>query len=70
MRNIETFRHENGVTNKDRGLGSRDRYQDGRMLAEARLCETQRRLERTQRLSRSMEHSQEMSHGLDLGIGR
>ena len=70
VRNIETFRHVNGVTDKDRGLGSYDRHQDGRMLAEVRLRETQRRLERTQQLSRSMERSQEMSHGLDLGIGR
>ena len=70
VRNIETFRHENGVTDKDRGLGSYDRDQDGRTLAEARLRETQHRLERTQQLSRSMERSQEMSHGLDLGIGR
>ena len=70
VRNIETFRHVNGVTDKDRGLGSYDRHQDGRTLAEVRLRETQRRLERTQQLSRSMERSQEMSHGLDIGIGR
>jgi conjugative relaxase-like TrwC/TraI family protein len=70
VRDIETYRHEHGVTDKDRALGrGRERDRGGRSLAQQRLRETQRRLERQQQLDRTMQRSREMSHGLDLGIG-
>lgn len=69
VRNIETFRHENGITDPDKSLEISDRHQDGRVLAEARLHDTQRRLERTRQLDRSLHRSRKMDRGLDFGIG-
>jgi conjugative relaxase-like TrwC/TraI family protein len=71
VRDIESYRSEHGIKDKDNALGhwregGQDRSAHDR--AQDRVREAQRRLERQQQLDRSMQRSQEMSHGFDIGI--
>jgi hypothetical protein len=72
VRDIESYRSEHGIKDKDSALGhwregGQDRSAHDR--AQDRVREAQRRLERQQQLDRSMQRSREMSHGFDIGIG-
>ena len=72
VREIESYRNERGVTDKDSALGKRPEDQFERALhdrAQDRVRMAQRRLDRVQQAERSMQLSQEMDHGFDLGIG-
>ena len=72
VREIESYRNERGVTDKDRALGKRPEDEFERALhdrAQDRVRMAQRRLDRVQQAERSMQLSQEMDHGFDLGIG-
>lgn len=73
VRDIESYRNERGVKDKDSALGRRPEDWLGRTShdhAQDRLREAQRRLDRIRQSERSMQRSREMSRGLDLGIGR
>ncbi|HEU4904779.1 MAG TPA: hypothetical protein VFT19_01525 [Solirubrobacterales bacterium] len=72
VREIESYRNERSVTDKDSALGPRpeDRFErTSYEHAQNRIREAQRRLDRTQQLERSMQRSREMSRGDDFGIG-
>ena len=72
VREIESYRNERGVTDKDSALGKRPEDEFERALhdrAQDRVRMAQRRLDRVQQAERSMQLSQEMDHGFDLGIG-
>lgn len=72
VRDIETYRGEHGIKDKDSALGQRPEGWAERAShehAQDRIREAQRRLGRQQQADRSMQRSQEMDHGLDFGIG-
>jgi conjugative relaxase-like TrwC/TraI family protein len=72
VREVESYRNQRGVTDKDSALGQRPTDWLERAShdhAQDRIREAQRRLDRVQQAERSMQRSREMSHGHDLGIG-
>ena len=73
VREIESYRNERGVTDKDSALGRRPEGRLERVFydhAQDRIREARRRLDRIRQTERSMQRNREMSRGLDLGIGR
>jgi hypothetical protein len=69
---IESYRNDRGVTDKESALGKRPEDEFERALhdlAQDRVRMAQRRLDRVQQAERSMQLCQEMDHGFDLGIG-
>lgn len=72
VRDIESYRNERGVSDKDSALGPRPKDRFERTFhdhAQDRLREAQRRLDRVQPAERSMQRSREMGRGHDFGIG-